>query len=199
MISEDFGSSCMWQPAGRKGKPLLHSSLGVAAGAAEQRPEAPVVAKLLAVLPTKSRTVQNAFPSSSQSAPELLQEQRGALGRAQQQHGVDVGTSTPSLNRSTENTTWTRAGAQVVQRGSAFGFGLSPQTATDTMPCVVEQPAMNRACAMLTQNPRRAWWRVVALVDDLLDHGARPGFGARVQVGQGVDVVARVLAARDVA
>ena len=74
----------------------------------------------LRCVPTKSSTVQTVLPGASEPAAELLQEQRRALGRPQHQDVSTSGTSTPSLNRSTEKTTWMRPARRSRRASSSF-------------------------------------------------------------------------------
>ena len=63
-----------------------------AAGLPGQGPQPMVEAELLAVVPDEVQDRQNRLvPGSTKPTAELLQEQRRALGGAQEQHRVDVG------------------------------------------------------------------------------------------------------------
>ena len=66
-----------------------------------------------------------------------------------------AGTSTPSLNRSTENTARTRPSARSRSAASRSARGLSPQIATAAIPWWLKCRAMKRAWSMVTQNPRQ--------------------------------------------
>ena len=152
-------------------------------------------------VPTKSSTVQNVLPVGlAQPRPSCWRNSVGlSVGRSMSTVST-AGTSTPSLNRSTENTTCTVAGgAGPAGRRRARRRGLSPQTATDGMPCAVKWRAMKRACSTLTQNPRARIVAGVGVLGDLLDDEAGPGVGAGVGVAEGLDVVAPASAPGDVA
>ena len=86
------GSSSMWQPAGRNGKSASTWRSTSRRAAAEQRAEAcGRSGTRVRWWPTKSSTVQSVLAvGAAQAAAELLQEERRALGRAQQQQRVDV-------------------------------------------------------------------------------------------------------------
>ncbi len=71
---------------------MLHSAFDVAAGAADQRPVAPVEAELPAMGADEvEHGAEGLALRPAQAAAELLEEQRRALGRPQHQHGVDRG------------------------------------------------------------------------------------------------------------
>ena len=96
-------------------------------------------AELLAVVPTKSSTVQTVLPCALRSPrPSCCRNSVGlSVGRSISSVST-AGTSTPSLNRSTENTTLHAPAARSRSAASPLVRGLSPQTATAAMPCVVE-------------------------------------------------------------
>ena len=79
--------------AGREERELeLHGSFDVSASAAEQRPVAAVEAELLAVRADEVQDrAERLAGRLAEPASELLEEQRGAFGWAQHEHGVDCG------------------------------------------------------------------------------------------------------------
>ena len=151
-------------------------------------------------VPTKSRTVQNALPVDLRSPrPSCCRNSVGlSVGRSISTVST-AGTSTPSLNRSTENTTRTRPAARSRSAASRSARGLSPQMATAAMPWRLKWWAMKRACSMLTQNPRARIVDGVGVLGDLLHDEPSPRVGAGVGVAQRVDVVAAATPPRDVA
>ena len=80
-------------PRRQKRELELHGSLDLPARASEQGPEAPVEAELPAVDPDEvEHGAERLARRLSQPAAELLKKERGALGRAEHQHGVDAPT-----------------------------------------------------------------------------------------------------------
>ena len=135
-ISRATGSSSMWQPAGRNGNPCSTCSFDVLAGAAEQCPEASVEAELLAVVADEVEHGAGGLAGRCRRPrPSCWRNSVGlSVGRSMSSVST-AGTSTPSLNRSTENTTRTRPAARSLERlPPARLVGLSPQIAVDAMP-----------------------------------------------------------------
>ena len=64
-----------------------------------------------------------------------------------------AGTSTPSLNRSTANTTFTSRSRSRRSASSRSAAAVRADTAAAGMPASVKRRAMYSACSMLTQNP----------------------------------------------
>ena len=131
--------------AGRQERELLlHGSLDVAAGAAEQRPVAAVEAELLAVRADEVEDgAERLARGLAQPSAELLEEQRRALGRAQHQDGVDGGhvdAFVEQVDREHDVALARRRGRAAPPR--ARSRGLSPQTATggDAVPVEVLRP-----------------------------------------------------------
>ncbi len=186
---------------GQEREPLLHGSLDVPAGAAEQGPVAAVEAELACGGCRRSRgrcrtpcpvRLRRPRPSCWRNSVGL------SVGRSMRTVST-AGTSTPSLNRSTENTARTRPSARSRSAASRSVRGLSPQTATDAMPWRLKWRAMKRACSTLTQKPEAAHRRRLGVLGDLLDDEPGPGVGAGVGVAERLDVVAAASAPRDVA
>ena len=180
----------------------LHGSFDVAAGAAEQGPVAAVEAELACGGCRRSRgpcrtpcpvALRRPRPSCWRNSVGL------SVGRSMSTVST-AGTSTPSLNRSTENTARTSSGGQVPQGGLALGSrAVAPHGDRRRCRGAVKWRAMKRACSTLTQNPRQRIVAGVGVLGDLLDDEAGPGVGAGVGVAEGLDVVAAASAPRDVA
>ena len=109
------------------------------------------------------------------------------------------GTSTPSLNRSTENTTRTRPCGQIPQRGLTLGpRAVAPDgDGGDAMAGEVlgHEPGVLDADA----EPEAPHRRRVGVLGDLLDDEPGPGVGAGVGVAERLDVVAASSPPRDLA
>ncbi len=79
-------SSSMWQPAGRKGKTSLRLPVEVAARTTEEGAKAPIEAELLRWCANEvEHRAQASCPSSTQPTSKLLEEQRRAVRRTQQE------------------------------------------------------------------------------------------------------------------
>ena len=83
----------------------LPSAADVPAGAAEQRAEAPIESELFRRWPMKSSTVHWPCPAPAAGHVPAAGGRGSRCQWGEQQQCVDVGTSTPSLNRSTAKTT----------------------------------------------------------------------------------------------
>ena len=145
-ISLATRSSSMWQPAGRNGKPRLDLLREVLAAAAEQRPEAPVEPELRAMAGRRSRApCRPSCRASAQSAAELLQEERRAVGRAQQQQRVDGG-HVDALVEEVDGEDDVDAPRRRDRRAlpDAPSSGLSAHTAIAAMPASRKTRAMKR-------------------------------------------------------
>ena len=92
---------------------------------------------------------------ASQSTPQLLEEQRGAVGGAQKQQGVDQRDIDAFVKQIYRKHRARHAIGQPAERlaSARSRASVSAQTATDGNPCFVNSAAMNRACAIDTQNP----------------------------------------------
>ena len=83
----------MWQPAGRNGKSFAIWSLDVLPSATEEGAETSIEAELAAMVADEVEDGAerlSAVARPSQATAELLQEERRALGWAQEQQGVDI-------------------------------------------------------------------------------------------------------------
>ncbi len=117
-------SSWMAQPAGRDGKPALDLALDAAAGAADDGAKARVEAKRPVRLADEVEDGEALlFVAAAQPAAELLEEQGGALGGAQEQDGVDVGDVDAFVEEVDAEEDAELAGGEIAERGGALGFG----------------------------------------------------------------------------
>ena len=130
---------------------------------------------------------------ATQSAAELLKEDRGALGGPQEQHRVDVGRSRPSLKRSAAKRMLTRRCSQVVKCLSRARPAVSsPLTARAGMPASLNDLGHVlgvRDADAEAERSHRA--RVRDLVAELGEHDR----GASVVAGVHVRELALVVAA----
>ena len=133
----------------------LHRSFDVSPRSTEKRPVAAVKAELLTMKCRRNRApcrrtcrviLRNPRPSCCRNSVGL------SVGRSISTVST-AGTSTPSLNRSTENTIRTRPCARSRSAPSRSDQGLSPQIATAGMSWRLKWWAMKRACSTLTQKP----------------------------------------------
>ena len=146
---------------GQERELLLHGALELPAGAAEQGPVAAVEAELLRWVPDEVEDRAERLARRAAQAPaELLEEQRGALGGAQHEHGVDGGHVDALVEQVDGEHDPDLAGGQVPQGGVALvAAGCRPRRPPTGCRGAVKWRAMKRAWSMLTQKPRA---RIVA-------------------------------------
>ena len=111
-----------------------------------------------------------------------------------------AGTSTPSLKRSTENTTLTRLDARSAKATRRSESGVSDQIAVAATPAARNTRAIKRACSTLTQKPSA---RMRARSSMRCSSSFRTNFARCIigsqEVGKAFDIVAAPASPRDVA
>ena len=142
-------------PAGQEREVALDLTLDLPAGAAEEGAQFSVESELATMVCDEVETVQRALPRARRRPrPSCCRNSVGlSVGRSNNRVST-FGTSTPSLNRSTVNTTFTRPAARSRRAAVRSSIGLSPQIATAGIPTARNCSAMKRACPIDTQNPR---------------------------------------------
>ena len=143
-------------------------------------------------LPTKSSTVHSALPRARRSPrPSCWRNSVGlSVGRSSSSVST-FGTSTPSLKRSTVNTTLTRPARDRAAPRSRSSVGAVAPDRHCRDAAARNCSAMKRACATVTQNPSASHRvRVADLEADLLDDPPGPGVVGGEDVGEGGRVVA---------
>ena len=94
-----------------------------------------VETELSTVLADEVEDRQNRLvPCPPQPAPELLQEQGRALGRPQQQDGVDVGQVEPLVEQVRREESVDLASRSACQGGARSAAGVDPLTASAGIP-----------------------------------------------------------------
>ena len=101
-----------------------------------------------------------------------------------------AGTSTPSLNRSTEKTMRTSPPARSLRAASRSPWGLSPHTATAAMPWLREVAGHEAGMFDAHAEAERSHLGRVDVLADFLDDEASPRVGAGVGGAERLDVVA---------
>ena len=148
-------------PAGQEREVTLDLTLDLTAGAAEQGAQFSVESELATMVSDEvdarcraalSRARRRPRPSCCRNSVGL------SVGRSNNRVST-FGTSTPSLNRSTVNTTFTRPAARSRRAAVRSSIGLSPQIATAGIPTARNCSAMKRAWPIDTQNPRALTFR----------------------------------------
>ena len=126
----------IWQPDGRNGKPRSISRSRPRRVSPVECAQLRVEAELLAVVADEVEDGQHGLVAgAAQSAAELLQEDRRALGRSEEQHGVDVG-EVEALVEQVGGEEHVDPARLAGPRGRARGrpAGVSPLTASAGMP-----------------------------------------------------------------
>jgi hypothetical protein len=92
-------------------------------------------------------------------ATELLQEQRRALGRSQQQQGVDLGDVQALVEQiDGEDRSRPAVAERPEWRQPAASSGVDPDRATASIRAALKRSAMKCACSIDTQNPSARIW-----------------------------------------
>ena len=152
-ISCATGSRSKLQPAGRNGKSVCDLPLDIGARAAEQRAESSVEAELLPMRADEVEDGAGALPGGlAQASPELLEEERRAVGWAEEQKRVDVRNVDALVEEIDREDDAHLPVVEVAQRGpSLVSDGSLPRARPTGRPSSVKRCAMKRAWPTLTQ------------------------------------------------
>ena len=184
-----------------EGKPGLHLLLDVPARPAEERLESPVEAELAPVLADEvedqARGLASVLP---QAAAELLEEQGGAVRRAQQEERVDVGQVHALVEEVDGEENGDFAAAQPVERGPALLLRAVAPDGCGRNAGLLEHPGHEpRVVDTHAEAEGTHGAEVVHVAPELAQHEVRPQVVPGVNVRERLHVVPAPAPPRDFA